>query len=70
MRWMVTFCDVAGDLERAVGQLVATVTHDQERDSPSGGSRQPSVGREAESPFPVEEVEQYDNNPMPQEKDR
>ncbi|KAF2368021.1 EF-hand domain type 2 [Trinorchestia longiramus] len=62
----------AGDLERAVGSLVATVTHDQGRDSRSG-SRQPSEGRENE-PFPApqldHEIEQYDNNPMPAEKDR
>ena len=45
-----------GDLERAVGSLVATVTHDPERDSHSS-DEQP-------------ELEQYDNNPMPAEKDR
>ncbi|XP_047739356.1 dystrophin [Hyalella azteca] len=60
----------AGDLERAVGNLVATVTLDQERDSLS---RHASESRD--EPFPVlpqqdHEIEQYDNNPMPAEKDR
>lgn len=73
---------VAGDLERAVGNLVATVTLDQAKGSPSAAegetshrhhsSLAPEYERDQrqDDDDEEEEIEQYDNNPMPAEKDR